>query len=62
MIDGDAAAGSASTRSGTTSGNEAQRLELLEAHRVQVLAQLESVTENLRLIDHKIAGRWPTAL
>ncbi|NMO90690.1 MerR family transcriptional regulator [Actinomycetospora sp. TBRC 11914] len=35
-------------------GNEAQRLELLETHRAEVVAQLESITENLRLIDHKI--------
>jgi DNA-binding transcriptional MerR regulator len=35
-------------------GNEAQRLELLETHRAEVLAQLESITENLRAIDHKI--------
>ena len=35
-------------------GNEHQRLELLESHRAQVLAQLATLTENLELIDHKI--------
>lgn len=41
-------------------GNERQRLELFEAHRVEVLARLASVTENLELIDNKIAAyrRW----
>jgi DNA-binding transcriptional MerR regulator len=35
-------------------GNETERLDVLETHRAQVLAQLDAVTENLRLIDHKI--------
>lgn len=35
-------------------GNEAQRLDLLQAHRTAVLDQLETLTENLRLIDRKI--------
>jgi len=35
-------------------GNEAERLELLEAHRSDVLAQLEEMQRNLELIDHKI--------
>ena len=35
-------------------GNEAERLELLESHRTAVLDQLETLTENLRLIDRKI--------
>jgi DNA-binding transcriptional MerR regulator len=36
-------------------GNETERLELLQAHRRRVLAQLAEVTENLAAIDHKIA-------
>lgn len=35
-------------------GNEAERLELLLAHRVRVEAQLAEVTSHLRAIDHKI--------
>ncbi|HEX2895716.1 MAG TPA: MerR family transcriptional regulator [Marmoricola sp.] len=35
-------------------GNEAERLELLEAHRERVEAQLREVTAHLRAIDHKI--------
>ena len=35
-------------------GNERERLALLESHRAQVVARLAAVTENLRLIDHKI--------
>jgi DNA-binding transcriptional MerR regulator len=35
-------------------GNEAQRLALLEAHRVAVRAQLEAMEHNLAAIDHKI--------
>jgi DNA-binding transcriptional MerR regulator len=35
-------------------GNEAERLELLEAHRTRVEAQLAEVTAHLRAIDHKI--------
>jgi DNA-binding transcriptional MerR regulator len=36
------------------SGNEAERLALLESHRDQVLAELAEVQENLKLITHKI--------
>ena len=39
-------------RAGT--GNEAERLELLKAHRERVEAQLSQVTAHLRAIDHKI--------
>ncbi|TCO44462.1 DNA-binding transcriptional MerR regulator [Kribbella antiqua] len=35
-------------------GNEEQRLELLEAHRAEVLANLAELQSNLELIDHKI--------
>lgn len=35
-------------------GNEAQRLALLEAHRVAVRMQLEAMEHNLAAIDHKI--------
>ena len=35
-------------------GNEQERLELMEAHRADVLARLAEVQENLKLIDHKI--------
>lgn len=35
-------------------GNEAERLELLTAHRARVEAQLAEVTGHLRAIDHKI--------
>jgi DNA-binding transcriptional MerR regulator len=35
-------------------GNEAERLELLMAHRERVEAQLAQVTAHLRAIDHKI--------
>ncbi|MGN6403026.1 MerR family transcriptional regulator [Sinomonas sp.] len=35
-------------------GNERERLEILEAHRERVLAQLAEVTENLRAVDQKI--------
>ena len=35
-------------------GNEAERLELLMAHRSRVEAQLAQVTANLRALDHKI--------
>jgi len=35
-------------------GNEAERLELLKAHRERVEAQLAQVTAHLRSIDHKI--------
>jgi DNA-binding transcriptional MerR regulator len=36
------------------SGNEAQRLALLKAHREQVERQLAEVSAHLRAIDHKI--------
>jgi DNA-binding transcriptional MerR regulator len=36
-------------------GNEAMRLELLEAHRVDVIEQLAAVRRNLELIDYKIS-------
>src|SRR4051794_34868507 len=35
-------------------GNEQERLELMEAHRVEVLARLAELQENLQLIEHKI--------
>jgi hypothetical protein len=35
-------------------GNEQDRLELMEAHRAEVLAKLAELRENLQLIDHKI--------
>ena len=35
-------------------GNEQERLELLEAHRVDVLAKLADIGKNLETIDHKI--------
>jgi DNA-binding transcriptional MerR regulator len=35
-------------------GNEQERLALLEAHRVEVLARLAEIQENLKAIDHKI--------
>ena len=35
-------------------GNEAERLELLRAHREHVEAELAEVTRHLRAIDHKI--------
>jgi DNA-binding transcriptional MerR regulator len=35
-------------------GNEAERLELLRAHRERVEAELAEVTRHLRAIDHKI--------
>jgi DNA-binding transcriptional MerR regulator len=35
-------------------GNEQQRLDLLEAHRAEVLARIAELQENLELIDHKI--------
>ena len=45
-------------------GNEAERLELLKAHRERVEAQLAQVTAHLRAIDHKIGiyeGKLETA-
>ena len=35
-------------------GNEAERLELLEAHRSEVIERLAEVRRNLKLIDYKI--------
>ena len=35
-------------------GNEEERLELLEAHRAEVLDRLAEIQENLKIIDHKI--------
>lgn len=35
-------------------GNEAERLDLLEAHRADVLAKLAEIQQNLEIIDHKI--------
>jgi DNA-binding transcriptional MerR regulator len=35
-------------------GNEAERLDLLESHRADVLARLAEIQENLKIIDHKI--------
>jgi DNA-binding transcriptional MerR regulator len=35
-------------------GNEKERLALMEAHRAEVLAKLEALEVNLKLIDHKI--------
>ena len=42
-------------------GNEAERLDLLRAHRVRVLAQLAEVTEHLGAIDRKIGDLRRTA-
>jgi DNA-binding transcriptional MerR regulator len=39
---------------GAGPGNEEERLELLEAHRAEVLTRLAEIQENLKLIDHKI--------
>jgi DNA-binding transcriptional MerR regulator len=35
-------------------GNEQERLDLLEAHRAEVTAQLAELQQNLKIIDHKI--------
>ncbi|MBM7783954.1 MerR family transcriptional regulator [Tenggerimyces flavus] len=35
-------------------GNEKERLALMETHRVEVLAKLAEIQDNLRVIDHKI--------
>jgi DNA-binding transcriptional MerR regulator len=35
-------------------GNEEERLALMEAHRAEVLARLDELQENLKLINHKI--------
>jgi DNA-binding transcriptional MerR regulator len=42
-------------------GNEAERLDLLKAHRDRVEAELAEVTSHLRAIDHKI-GAYEGAL
>ncbi|WP_079249503.1 MerR family transcriptional regulator [Streptomyces sp. IMTB 2501] len=36
------------------SGNEAERLALLEAHRAEILTRLAEIQENLKMIDRKI--------
>jgi DNA-binding transcriptional MerR regulator len=38
----------------TGRGNEQERLALLEAHRAEVVAKIDELNENLRLIDHKL--------
>jgi DNA-binding transcriptional MerR regulator len=38
----------------TGRGNEQERLALLEAHRAEVVAKIDQLNENLRLIDHKL--------
>jgi DNA-binding transcriptional MerR regulator len=35
-------------------GNEKERLELMEAHRAEVIAKIAGLQENLEVIDHKI--------
>lgn len=35
-------------------GNERERLDILEAHRTEVIAQLAEVRKNLELIDYKV--------
>lgn len=35
-------------------GNEQERLDLLEAHRAEVVARFAEIQENLKAIDHKI--------
>jgi DNA-binding transcriptional MerR regulator len=35
-------------------GNERERLELLQHHRAEVITRLEAITQNLKLIDYKI--------
>jgi DNA-binding transcriptional MerR regulator len=35
-------------------GNEAERLELLEAHRAEVVAKISELEHNLELIDYKL--------
>jgi hypothetical protein len=35
-------------------GNERERLALLELHRSEVIAKLDAIQANLRLVDHKI--------
>ena len=35
-------------------GNEAERLELLEAHRAEVVAKIDELQHNLELVDYKL--------
>jgi DNA-binding transcriptional MerR regulator len=35
-------------------GNEAERLEILEAHRAEVVAKIDELQRNLELIDYKL--------
>jgi len=35
-------------------GNEADRLEILEAHRAEVVAKIDELQQNLELIDYKL--------
>jgi DNA-binding transcriptional MerR regulator len=35
-------------------GNEAERLEILEAHRAEVVAKIDELQQNLELIDYKL--------
>ena len=35
-------------------GNEAERLEILEAHRAEVVAKIDELQHNLELIDYKL--------
>ena len=36
-------------------GNEAERLELLEAHRAEVIAKIDELQHNLELVDYKLS-------
>ena len=36
-------------------GNEAERLELLEAHRAEVVAKIDELQHNLELVDYKLS-------
>lgn len=36
-------------------GNEAERLELLEAHRAEVIAKIDELRHNLELVDYKLS-------
>ena len=36
-------------------GNEAERLELLEAHRAEVIAKIDELQHNLELVDNKLS-------
>ena len=35
-------------------GNEAERVELLEAHRAEVVAKIDELQHNLELVDYKL--------